>query len=79
MVCRLPRREVLTRESGMKVIILLVGLLAMATLTGCEEGWEHGHRGGGYDHDYYNGYGHGYAYPNSPYQGYPNYDDGYHH
>ncbi len=57
----------------MKAIILLAGILAMFTLTACEEMHEHGHHGGDYDH-YDNGYGHGYGYPNNgPYYNNPNY------
>jgi hypothetical protein len=51
----------------MKLIIYLIGVLAMLATSGCVIREERYHRGGGYDHYYYD-HGHGYSSP-APYPG----------
>ncbi len=68
----------------MKTLIFGLSLVALLVATGCEEEHEHGHHGpygGAYDNTY-GGYGYGHDYwehHDNPYQGYPNYNGGYHY
>ncbi len=71
MACRPVRWNGLLENLNMKAVILLLGLVTLFAVAGCEEEHEH-HRGGAYGGAYqgypeYPGYGQG------EYQGYPNY------
>jgi len=57
------RREVFTGESVMKLIMCLIGALALFGTAGCEFSHEEHHPRGGYYDGYYHDSGRGYYYP----------------